>query len=167
MLKKLVVSLFTIVLISGCTMKYSFTGASIAPDVKTVSVGYFRNVAPLVNPKLSQQFTESLKDKLLSETSLRLTSGEGDLMYEGEIIGYDQTYQGIQANETAQLNKLTITVKIRFTNNKDPLKTFEKTFSKNASYDANTNFNQIEDDLVKQIVEELLTDIFSNTVADW
>ena len=148
-------------------MKYSFTGAAISPDTKTVSVSYFRNIAPLINPRLSDQFTEALRDKLLSETRLRLTSGEADLMYEGEITGYDQSYQGVQASEQAAQNKLTITIKVKYTNNKEPQKSFEKPFSATAVYSSSKSLSSVEDDLVKQIDNDILTAIFSATVADW
>lgn len=154
-------------LFGSCSMKYSFTGASLSPDVKTVSVGYFRNISSLVNPKLSDQFTESLKDRLISETRLRMTSGESDLMYEGEITNYEQSYQGVQANETAGLNRLTITIRLRYTNNKEPLKNFERSFSKFTVFESSKNITDIEDDLVKEITDELINDVFNATVADW
>jgi len=152
---------------SSCSMKYSFTGAAISPETKTVSVSYFRNIAPLINPRLSDQFTEALRDKLLSETRLRLTSGDGDLMYEGEITGYDQTYQGVQASEQAAQNKLSITIKVKYTNNKEPQKSFEKPFSASAVYSSSESLSSVEDQLVKQINNDILTQIFSATVADW
>jgi len=152
---------------SSCSVKYSFTGAAIPPDVKSVSVHFFRNIAPLVNPKLSDQFTEALKNKLMSETRLRLTSGNADLTFEGEIVGYDVTYQGVQANETAGLNKLTITMKLRYTNSKEPNKSFEKTFSSSATYPSSSSLDGVEDGLVTQIDNEILNQMFNATVADW
>jgi len=163
-------SYFFIILVfilSSCSIKYSFTGAAISPDTKTVSVSYFRNIAPLVNPRLSDQFTEALRNKLLSETRLRLSSGDADLMYEGEITGYDQTYQGVQASEQAAQNKLTITIKVKYTNNKETQKSFEKPFTASAVYSSSENLSSVEDRLVKQIDDDILTQIFSATVADW
>jgi len=152
----------------SCRVNYSFTGASLSADVKTVSVGYFRNVAALVNPRLSDQFTEALKDKLLSETSLRLVNGEADLMFEGEITGYEQTYQGVQADETAGLNRLTVTIKLRYTNNKEPLKSFERSIPGDQIFSSSVNIDSKEDELVKSIIsEKLLPQIFNSTVADW
>jgi type IV pilus biogenesis protein CpaD/CtpE len=71
----------------GCKVRYSMTGAAINPDVKTISVSYFPNRAPIVYPSLSQDVTEKLKDKFISQTSLNMISGEGDLSFEGEITG--------------------------------------------------------------------------------
>jgi hypothetical protein len=152
---------------SSCSMKYSFTGAAISPDTKTVSITYFRNIAPLVNPRLSDQFTDALRDKLLSETRLRLTSGDADLSYEGEITGYDQSYQSVQASEQAAQNKLTITIKVKYTNNKEPQKSFEKPFAAFAVYSSSQSLSSVEDQLIKQIDNDILTQIFSATVADW
>jgi hypothetical protein len=148
-------------------MNYSFTGAAISPETKTVSVSNFRNIAPLVNPRLSDQFTEALRDKLLSETRLKLTTGTADLMYEGEIVGYDQTFQGVQANEKAAQNKLTITVKVKYTNNKEPQKSFDKPFSAFGVYESSRNLSDVESQLVTQIDNDILIAIFSATVADW
>ena len=157
----------TAVLLSSCTLKYSFTGAAISPETKTVSVGYFRNIAPLINPRLSDQFTESLRDKLLSETRLKLSNNNADLIYEGEITGYDQTYQGVQAGDVAAQNKLTITIKVKYTNIKEPQKSFEKPFSAFAVYSSSKSLSEVEDQLVKQIGNEILNNIFNATVADW
>ena len=153
--------------LSSCTVNYSFTGSALPPETKTVFVGYFRNIAPLVNPRLSDQFTEALKDKLASETRLRLTNGTADLQFEGEITNYEQSYLGVTAQETASQNKLTITIKVRYTNNKEPLKSFEKDFSSSANFDATKSINQIEDILVKQITDDILNQIFKATVNDW
>jgi hypothetical protein len=156
-----------LVVLCSCSINYSFTGAAISPETKTVSVTYFRNIAPLINPKLSDQFTEALRDKLVSETRLRLTTGDADLTYEGEITGYDQSYQGVQASEKAAQNKLTITIKVKYTNAKEPQKNFEKPFSASAVYASSESLSSVEDQLVKQINNDIHTAIFSATVADW
>jgi len=153
--------------LSSCTMNYSFTGAAISPDTKTVSVAYFRNIAPLVNPRLSSMFTEALRDKLLSETRLKLTGSEGDLMFDGDITGYEQSWQGALASEKAAQNKLTITIKVKYTNNKDPQKSFEKSFTQFRLFDTSTSLSSVEDELSKEIIKDILTQIFSATVADW
>jgi len=153
--------------LSSCTMNYSFTGAAISPDTKTVSVAYFRNIAPLVNPRLSSMFTEALRDKLLSETRLKLTGSEGDLMFEGDITGYEQSWQGALSTEKAAQNKLTITIKVKYTNNKDPQKSFEKSFSSFRLFDTSTSLSSVEDELSKEMIKDILNQIFSATVADW
>ncbi|MEJ6737176.1 MAG: LptE family protein [Flavobacteriales bacterium] len=151
----------------GCKMNYSFTGASIAEDVKTVSVKTFQSYAPLANANLSQTFTEALKDKFLSQTNLDLATRDGDLQFEGSINGYSVTSVAIQGNETAALNRLTITVKVKFTNTKDKEANFETSFSRYLDYDSSQNLSSIEDELIKDINDQLTQDIFNKAVSNW
>lgn len=151
----------------NCKIKYSFTGASISPDVKTISIGYFKNNASIVQPLLSQTFTEALKDKFLSQTNLTLVEKNGDLQFEGEITNYNISPTAIQGNETAALNRLTITVNVRFTNTKNETQNFEKNFSRYADYESTQNLSAIEEQLIKTINEMLVEDIFNQTVANW
>lgn len=165
-MKKLIYILFCVVVIS-CKVNYSFTGASIAEDVKTVSVKTFQSYAPLANANLSQTFTEALKDKFISQTSLDLTTKDGDLQFEGAITGYAVTSVAIQGNETAALNRLTITVKVKFVNTKDKEANFETNFSRFTDYESSTNLASIEDELIKDINNQLTQDIFNKAVSNW
>ncbi|PCH66004.1 MAG: hypothetical protein COC01_09045, partial [Bacteroidetes bacterium] len=113
---------------------YSFTGASISPEVKTVSVKTFPNYAPIVAPTLSQSFTEELKDKFLSQTSLSVIEKNGDLHFEGAITGYSVKPISISANETAAQKRLTITIKVDFVNKMDEQCNFSKSFSSHADF---------------------------------
>ncbi|MFH2095282.1 MAG: LptE family protein [Bacteroidota bacterium] len=153
--------------IHGCTIKYSFTGASLSPEVKTISVQFFPNRAQLVNPSLSQNFTESLRDKFLSQTSLEQIDGTGDLNFEGEITDYNTKPMSIQGNETAALNRLTITVKVRFSNAIEPGDDFETNFSAFEDYDSSKSLDEVEDELAQQIIDKLVEDIFNRSVAKW
>lgn len=146
---------------------YSFTGASIAPDIKTISIQYFPNHAPIIQPSLSQTFTEMLKDKFSSQTSLRLTNGMGDLNLEGEIISYNINPQAIQGNETAALNRLTITVHVKFTNSKDSKQDYDSQFSSYADFESSKNISTIEDELIKTISTKIIDDIFNKSVVNW
>ena len=156
-----------VLLLHGCKTNYSFTGASIAPEVKTVSVQYFPNYAPLIQPTLSQAFTEMLKDKFLSETGLILVDGTGDMNFEGAITGYSVSPLAIQANETAALNRLTITVNVKFTNAKDEKQDFESSFSKYEDYESSLNLSSVEEGLIKQINAQLVEAIFNKAVVNW
>jgi len=119
-------------------------------------------------PTLSQSFSEKLKDKLLSQTSLQLvTSGVGDLDYDGEITGYTVTPIAVTSNETAAQNRLTISVKISFTNTKDPKQDYVKTFSNYEDFDATESIEGVEQELIDQILEKITEDIFNNSVANW
>ena len=152
--------------LSACGF-YSFTGASISPDVKTVSVQYFPNHAATIEPTLSQVFTERLKDYFLEQTNLRLETELGDLNFSGEIVKYEVKPIAIQANEQAAQNRLTIAVKVKFENTKDDSKNFEQKFFRYADYDSGQNLAEVEDVLIEQITNELAEDIFNKTVVNW
>lgn len=147
---------------------YSFTGASISPDVKTVQISEFPNYAKLVNPALTQTFTIGLQDLFLNQTNLELTNNTGDLQFEGEISEYRITPSSNTANSTAAQNRLTIAVKVRFFNNKDEEKNFEKTFSHYQDFDANRELSgSFEDEMVDIILDRIFENIFNDAVADW
>ena len=165
-MKKIIVILICIVATS-CKVNYSFTGASIPEDVKTVPVQTFQSYAPLANANLSQTFTEDLKDKFISQTNLDLVAKNGDLQFEGSITGYNVTSVAIQGNETAALNRLTITVKAKFTNTKDKELSFETSFSRYSDYESSQNLASIEDELIKDINDQLTQDIFNKAVSNW
>jgi hypothetical protein len=164
--KHLIISFLLIGIITGCHV-YSFTGASISPDVKTVSIQFFTNKASIVQPSLSQVFTEKLKDKFVSETSLALTKDIGDLNFEGAIIDYNTQPTAITGNDNAALNRLTITVSVKFTNTKDPKQDFETNFSRYADYDSRKSLSTVETELIAQINSQLVDDIFNKAVVNW
>ena len=151
----------------ACKFGYSFTGASIAPEVKTIAIKTFPNVAPLVQPSLSQSFTEKLKDKFQSQTSLKLVKNDADLAFEGQITNYVTQPIAIQANETASQNRLTITVNVKFSNRTDSKQDFESSFSRYADYDSRLALQNVENELIRQINEQLVTDIFNKSVSNW
>ncbi len=147
---------------------YSFTGTSIQPDVKTVTINYFEYKALKVNPSLSNQITEALKDKFTKLTKLEQVDVEGDLEIIGEVTGYDVKATAITANEQAAQNRLTVNVKIAFVDRKYPENSFEnKSFSAYADFDAMQSLDAVEASLCEEIVEKLCEDIFNGTVANW
>ena len=154
-------------LVHSCGI-YSFTGTSIQPDVKTVTVNYFEYKALKVNPSLSNQVTEALKDKFTKLTKLEQVDMDGDLEIVGEITGYDVKATAITANEQAAQNRLTVNVKIAFVNRKYPEDSFEnKSFSAYADFDATKTLDAVEAELCEEIVEKLCEDMFNATVANW
>ena len=147
---------------------YSFTGTSIQPDVKTVTINYFEYKALKVNPSLSNQITEALKEKFLKLTKLEQVDMDGDLEIIGEVTGYDVKATAITANEQASQNRLTVNVKIAFINRKYPEDNFEnKSFSAYADFDAMQSLDAVEASLCEEIVEKLCDDMFNATVARW
>jgi hypothetical protein len=158
--------LFASVCISSCGV-YSLTGASISPDIKTVTIQYFQNRASLVQPALSQKFTEKLKDKFVSQTNLRLIDSNGDLLFEGQINDYRTQPVAIQGTQTAALTRLTITVNVKFTNAKDAKQNFETSFTRYADYDSQKSLTEVELNLIDEINKQLVDDIFNKAVSNW
>lgn len=168
---RLLLYLLPLFILAGCKINYSLSGASISPEVKTVFVDYFRNRSKVINPTLSQTFTEAMKDKFVNETGLSLNTDQGDLEFTGEITGYDVRPLSVQKTETgmdfASMNRLTITVKIIFVNNKDHDQDFNTTFSAYYDWDSSKTINQVENEAVQVITEQLVDDIFNRSVANW
>jgi hypothetical protein len=153
---------------NACKVNYSFTGASIAPEVKTLSVLTFPNYAPLIQPTLSQNFTEALKDKFQSQTNLELVTRGGDMNFEGSITGYNAAPIAIQSgSDLAAQTRLTITVNVKFTNSKNEKQNFESTFSRYADFESSKSLSSEEDRLIKEINEQLVQDIFNKAVVNW
>ncbi len=152
--------------LSACRVNYSFTGIDVG-EARTLSVDLFQARAPLATPLSAQVFTETFRDLLLAQSPLRLEQQEGDLQYSGSIIGYDVQPVSIQANETAALNRLTITVSLIYMNMLDPTKNAEATFSRFADYPSTQDLLQVEETLVQDISRQISQDIFDRTLGDW
>ena len=153
-------------LLSSCGI-YSFSGASIPAEAKTVSVQYFPNNAQLVNPLLSNTLTNALNDIFVNQTTLQSVAQNGDLALEGEITGYSTSPIAITGNQTAAMNRLTVTVNVRFTNKYDESKSFEQSFSQYQDYPSGQDLSSVQDGLVEEIVNNLCEDIFNKAVVNW
>jgi len=154
------------VFISQCGI-YSFSGASLDPKDKTVNVKFFSNRAAIINPNLSQLFTEKLKDRFASQTKLELVDFNGDLTFEGEITAYDTKPISVTQNEQAELNRLTITVHVKYKSINKPKFNFDTSFTRYADYESSKLLTDVEDELSEQIVTELIDDIFNKSVVNW
>jgi hypothetical protein len=162
----LLVLILMLAVLGGCKV-YSFTGASISPETKTISIQRFPNNAMTVEPTLSQKFTDAMRDKFTSETNLIMLNKGGDLQIEGAITGYRTSPVAIQANETAAMNRLTITVDVTFVNTQDDSQNFKSNFSRYVDYPSTQNLNEVQDILIDQINEMLIQDIFNKAVVNW
>ena len=167
-MKRLLILLCAAVsLLTACTVKYSLSVASIPPDAKTFSVAYFPNNAPMVAPILSATMTDELTQRFASRTNLAQVEDGGDFAFEGEIVGYSSTTSSVSSGDYALQNRLTITVKVKFTNAIDDKMSFNKNFSAYADYDSTRLLNEVESELIPQIVEQLVTDIFQAAASNW
>ena len=166
-LSALAVTVLAVMLsIASCGI-YTFSGTSIQPDVKSVTINYFEYKALRVNPSFSNDITEALKDKFKKMTRLEQVDMDGDLEIVGEVTGYDSRATAVTAQEVAAKNRLTVAVKISFTNRLYPEEDFEKSFSAYADYDSMQSLDAVEGDLCVDIIEQLAEDILNATVANW
>lgn len=145
---------------------FNMTGASIG-TAKTCQVNYFENRSDLLNPQLSYQITEDLKDKIQSNTSLNIVNNNADVLFEGTITGYTITPQSVTADGTAANDRLTITVKVKFTNEINPENSYDKSFSRFYEYSSSIERSSIENTAVEAILEELMDDIFNEAFSSW
>lgn len=150
----------------GCGI-YSFSGTSIQPDVNSITINYIEYKALKVNPSLSNDLTEALKEQFRKMTKLEQVEMDGDLEIEGQITGYEVRATAVTANEQAAQSRLTVNVKISFTNRKHPEDDLEQNFSAYADFDASMSLDSVEASLCQEIVEKLVEDIFNATVAQW
>ena len=151
----------------GCGI-YSFSGTSIQSDVKTVTINYFEYKALKVNPSLSNDLTEALKDQFKRLTKLEQVEMDGDLEISGEVTGYEVRAAAVTADEVAAQNRLTVTVKIDFADRKHPEDDFTgKSFSAYSDYDSTNSLDAVEGVLCEEIVKKLIEDIFNACVAQW
>lgn len=151
----------------ACKVNFSLSGASISPLAQTVSVAYIPNNAAMVTPVLSSTLRDALQDRFMRQTRLSLVKEGGDLNFEGEITGYMSAPSSISSEEHAQKNRLTITVKMKFTSTIEPQYNYNKTFSQFMDYDSNQLLQSVEPTLIPQIVDMLVEDIFNAAVSNW
>ncbi|MBP3455677.1 MAG: LptE family protein [Alistipes sp.] len=152
----------------GYKVSYNFSGGSIPPDAKTFSVAYFPNNAPMVAPTLSTTLTEALRDKFSRQTRLQQVDEAGDFAFEGEITNYSSTTASVSSGDYALQNRLTITVRVTFTNAIDQTLSFNnKSFSAYSDYDSTQLLIDVQDQLIEEIVDQLVNDIYMAAAGNW
>ena len=167
MKKAVLIALAAALAVSCGIVKYSFTGTSIQPDVKTITIPYVEYKALRVNPSLSTDLTEALQDKFRKLTSLEQVDIDGDLELVCEITGYDVKATAVTADELPAQNRLTVTVKAEFSNRKYPEDDVSKSFSAYEDFDATMSLDAVESSLCETIIDKIVEDIFNATVAQW
>jgi len=164
---RIIILLAFVCTFSSCKINYSFSGASISPEMKTFSVASIDNRAPLFHPTLALTLEENLKDKILNQSSLKLVTSEGDADFSGEISDYFTQPMAIQGNDKAAQTRLSVTIKIKYIDNKEPKNSYSQTFTRYEDFGADENLSQVEDELIKKIVEQLSEDIFNKAFVNW
>lgn len=168
MVRKLFPLLLICLMMQSCVISYKFNGASIDyAKTKSVSVATFPNTAAMVYAQLSPMLTEQLRDIYARQTRLQVRNEGGDLELEGEITGYTLTPMAISANSYASETKLTLTIRVRFTNNINPEESFEKTYSAFQVFDASMLLTDVQEELCTTMIQEIVDNIYNDTVARW
>ena len=167
MKKAVLIAVAAALAVSCGIVKYSFTGTSIQPDVKTITIPYVEYKALRGNPSLSNDLTEALQDKFRKLTSLEQVDIDGDLELVCEITGYDVKATAVTADELPAQNRLTVTVKAEFSNRKYPEDDVSKSFSAYEDFDATMSLDAVESSLCETIIDKIVEDIFNATVAQW
>lgn len=167
-MRKIIISTALGLLFIACTVSYKFTGASIDYNLtKTLQLSHFANQAPLVYPPLEAQFNEALKDMFTRNTRLQLVNQNGDMEIEGEIVGYELTPLAVAEDQFASETRLTMNVRMRFRNNKAEGQDKEETISANRTFSSDVNLTDVQDQLIKELTNEIVDQIFNSTMANW
>ena len=165
-MKRIAIIFASALLVLSCGI-YSFTGTSIQPDVKTITIPYVEYKALRVNPSLAGDLTDALQEKFRKLTRLEQVDQDGDLELVVEVSGYDVKATAITADEQAAQNRLTVSVKINFTNRKYPEDDVSQSFSAYEDFDATLSLDAVESTLCAEIIDKIIEDIFNATVAQW
>lgn len=164
---KIALFLFCISSCAGCKIGYKFNEASIPPEAKTTTVNLFVSNAPLASPTLPLKITERLKDLIISQSRLNIVQQNGDLVFTGMITGYTISPVAVQANETAGLNRLSITISVTYVNKFDEKASFTQSFTRFSDYDSSKELSSVEDQLMDDINRQLVQDVFDRAFSNW
>lgn len=167
-LKSVLLALLSLVMVCECTVSYKLNGASIDYNtIKTITIETFSNRAAYQWAPMAPMFNNTLSDRYNSQTKLRQVKRDGDLVLSGEITSYDQTNKSISADGYSSMVQLKITVKVKFTNNKQHNDDFDKTFTANREYDSSQQLSAVQEELVQQMIDDIVDQVFNATVANW
>ncbi|MRR19923.1 hypothetical protein EG827_06985 [bacterium] len=168
-LMRIALPLVLLVMAAGCgvKVKYSFTGASIPVEAKTISVATFQNRASLVQPGLNQRVTDALIDMCRAQTNLGILASGGDLSFEGDITDYKTQPLTVGGDEQAAMNRFSISVRVKYVNSFNADNSYEQTFTRYQDYDSSLDLSSVEATLVEEIVKMLIEDIFNRAFVNW
>lgn len=158
-----------LILCGGCGI-YSFSGSTLPPDVRTISIQNFENSTGEGPANLTQLVTNNFKTFYQRNSNLNIVQRDGDLQLEGQIVSFTYTPAAIQregVNDIAGLNRLTLGIQVRYVNAKNPEKNFDRLFSISQDFQQGRDVTQISPSEIDALTERLVTDVFNKTVADW
>ena len=153
-----------LITLSSC---YSFKGASLDPNLKTIQISNIRMETAGGPANLSLEINEKLKEYFQRNTSLKINNKNPDLQIEGSIIGYELTPQAPTGDDKAGLNRLTLTIQFRLINRLDEDKNFEQEFSFYQDFPQNQTLPQVEKEIIPKLVDQIILDLFNKIAGDW
>ena len=155
-------------IISACSVSYKFNGASIDyTKIKSITIAEFPIRSAYVYGPMGPLFNNELKDQFMGHTRLSMVRRNGDLKLEGEITRYEQRNKSVTAEGSSSMVELSMTVNVRYTNNKDHEQDFEQQFTAQQSFDSKLQLNSVQEGLVQEMVKDIVQQIFNATVANW
>lgn len=167
-LKSVLFAVISVCLMSGCSISYSLNGASIDYNkTKTITIETFTNRAAYQWAPMAPMFNTTISDKYNNQTKLRQVRRDGDLVLSGEITTYDQTNKSIAADGYSSMVQLRMSVKVKFTNNKNHEDDFDRSFSASREYDSSQQLSAVQEELVQQMIDDIVDQVFNATVAKW
>lgn len=167
-MKKIILLFFIPFILTACSVNYQFNGASIDyTKLRTIQIREFQNQAPLVYNPLSQVFNERMVDVFIRNTKLQLSNNNPDLEIEGEIIRYDLTPLSVRENNLASETRLTMGVRMRFRNNKNPQEDKEETIEAFRDFQSNVMLTDVQDELIRELTNDIVDQIFNMTMSNW
>jgi len=156
------------IILCGCTISYKFNGTNIDyTKIHSIAVSDFPNRAPMVYAPLAIKFNEAIRDVYTTQTRLIMVRQNGDLVLDGEIVGYDITPQAISNNSLASETRLTVRVNVRYTNNANHEDDFERIYTAYRNFDSSKLLTEVQDVLIEEIVKEITESIYNDTAANW
>ena len=156
-----------LLLITSSCGFYTFSGASISPEIKNIKISYFINEAENFKANLDRDITQKLTDFIIEQTDLSVNNDNYEIEINGKIISYDITPISISSNDFANQNRLSISVNIDFKNYINEKENYNQKFTRYVDYKSDQNIEEIESELNDQILEEICIDIFNKTFVNW
>jgi hypothetical protein len=158
--------LLTLPLINGCKI-YRFTDASVNPNIKTITISNFPNLAPIQVPSIAPEMVDRIQNKFIRETNLTLVPENGDIEIDGVIVEYLIDPVAVTQTETVAQNRLTIGVRIDFKNRLEPDKNFSTTFRELEIYPADLSGSDVDNRIAPIVMDKLVQTIFNKAFVNW
>ncbi len=156
------------IMLVGCAVSYKLNDTYIDYNViKTITLETFANRASYQWSPMAPMFNNTLSDVYNRQTKLKQVRKDGDLVIAGEITSYDQTNKSVSADGYSSMVQLRMTVNVKYTNNTNHEDDFEKTFSSSRDYDSSQQLSAVQEELVQQMIDDIVDQIFNETVAKW